>query len=92
MDALTKLWVLADKLLIPRLQNQVIHKVDAIAADSCEVYTKPMNYVYSNSSANSPLRRLFVLYYTRELGAEEYSVCADDLPEEMLVDGQLCSA
>jgi hypothetical protein len=86
MDALAKLWVLADKLLIPSLQNQVIHKIDAIAAHSSEVYTKPMNYVYSNTSANTPLRRLFVLYCTRELGTEEYSVCADDLPKEMLDD------
>src|SRR6266536_1851616 len=53
MDALIKLWVLAERLLIPRLQYQAIHKNDAIAINISEVYTKPMNYVYRNTSASS---------------------------------------
>ncbi|KAL2072742.1 hypothetical protein VTL71DRAFT_12085 [Oculimacula yallundae] len=56
--SLVALWILADMLLIPRLQNQTI---DIIAKIGREVVTiQDIIDAYANTAIDSPLRKLFV--------------------------------
>jgi hypothetical protein len=85
--ASSNLWVLADKLLIPRLQNLVINSIEKIRKKQNAVATWPsnLNYIYSNTTAESPLRRLIVHYCATDLGTGSYST-HNQFPKEMLLD------
>ncbi|KAL2072758.1 hypothetical protein VTL71DRAFT_12101 [Oculimacula yallundae] len=58
--ALAQLWVLADKLLIPRLQNAVIDEIVRIKQHTNFATTKEIKYVFDNTAPSSCLRRLYV--------------------------------
>jgi len=57
-EYLAQLWVLADKLLIPSLQNMVKDKIQHRRNKSRSVAIWTLDYVWANTSGNSPLRRL----------------------------------
>lgn len=57
---LPRLWVLADKLLIPRLQNLVVDKMEEIRVRRNVVATNVIKLVYDTTSIDSPLRQLLV--------------------------------
>ena len=57
---LTKLWVLADKFLIPGLQNDTVRKLDAYyKEDAITLDAETLHYVYKHTAENSPLRGLW---------------------------------
>lgn len=58
--ALIQLWILADKLLIPELQNLVTGRIDSIRRITQAIPTGCLQSVYKDTSAGSPLRRWFV--------------------------------
>jgi hypothetical protein len=88
--ALSNLWVLADKLLIPRLQNWVINSIEKIRKKLNMVATWPtnLNYIYSNTTPESPLRWLIVRLHqcTINLAIGSYSRHGNQFPREMLLD------
>jgi len=51
---LVRLWILADTIFIPRLQNAAMHSLRSLAA-----YARPesVEIIFSNTTENSPLRR-----------------------------------
>ena len=58
---LVRLWVLADFLVIPRLQNAVIAKIHEMSEQENVVFVRVLDYVYENTSDDTcPLRRYFV--------------------------------
>ncbi len=59
--ALAGLWVLADKMAIPALQNFVVSKIGEIRkASNNGVATSTLPYIYSKTAVDSPLRHLMV--------------------------------
>jgi hypothetical protein len=86
--ALSNLWVLADKLLIPRLQNLVINSIEKIRKKLNMVATWPtnLNYIYSNTTPESPLRRLIVHHCATNLAIGSFSTHGNQFPKEMLLD------
>ncbi|PMD52237.1 uncharacterized protein K444DRAFT_709284 [Hyaloscypha bicolor E] len=54
---LAKLCVLADKLLLPQMQNQVLDRVQEIRNAAGRIPTECLHYVYNNTPPGSPLRR-----------------------------------
>ncbi|KAH8767174.1 hypothetical protein F5882DRAFT_413414 [Hyaloscypha sp. PMI_1271] len=66
---LIQLWILADKLLIPELQNLVIDRIDDIREVTEVIPTDCLHSVYSNTSAGSPLSRWFVHQMRYSAGA-----------------------
>ena len=55
---LAELWVLADKLLMPKLQNHTIREIVRLRRESGRSTTVCLNYIYANTSKGSPLRAL----------------------------------
>lgn len=58
--SLCELWVLADKMLIPRLQNHVLEQINEVAIQTCWTPIDSINYVWENTDEDSKLRRWFL--------------------------------
>jgi hypothetical protein len=83
---LVKLWVLADKLLIPQLQNSTLEALEKIQKKFNIVATYCLGYVSINISKESGLRRWFVQFIS-SLGAEYFNEDdADEVPHDILLD------
>ena len=80
------LWVLADKLLIPCLQNYAIDAIEEYRKTTGNIATYAIPYIYENTSKNSPLRRFFVETCTWYLRGTCYKEWPNDFPKEMLLD------
>ncbi|PMD39701.1 hypothetical protein L207DRAFT_583559 [Hyaloscypha variabilis F] len=60
---LVRLWVLAEMLMLPRLQNLVVDELDSIQRDWKNSFPwRCLNYVYANTAEYSPLRRLILAH------------------------------
>lgn len=84
--ALFELWVLAEKLLIPRLQNLVITELLARSNQRGKAATFGFRYFYENTSAGSPLRLLLVDQCAGHLRVTGYAEMQTCFPQEMLID------
>jgi hypothetical protein len=83
---LVELWVLADKLLIPSLQNAVIQELEKLRAFHKTTSTKFLHYVYDKTGPGSPLRRLFVHWCAFNVASDWFSKKPGHFPQEMLID------
>lgn len=83
--ALPKLWVLGDKLLMPRLQNQVLRKISQRNEEHQEIYTATLNFIYKITSKDSVLRIFMVHLVAFYLDPEVYSEAPEEFPNEMLL-------
>lgn len=86
VPTLCRLWILAEKLLIPRLQNLVIDLIETERVKYNVVWTLVFHHVWDNTAANSPLRRLFIsqaAWYMNEIGFRTH---VPDFPKEMLAE------
>ncbi|KAJ9648141.1 hypothetical protein H2199_001919 [Coniosporium tulheliwenetii] len=64
----SKLWILADKLGVPGLQNLVIEKLSEKASNNerwLNISPAFLRYIYDRTLPESPLRRIFVNIATR---------------------------
>lgn len=85
-ECLVRLWVLADRLLLPRLQNATLR---ALAQTSLKLNRAPhtaYKYVYSNTADASPLRRYCTALYVMSCRNKSYVSELDSCPRQMLVD------
>lgn len=83
---LPRLWILAEKLLMPRLQNLVIGLIESFRFKHSEICSSMFQYVWDNTCANSPLRRLYVHQCVWNLTKESYHSVLDHFPKQMLAD------
>jgi hypothetical protein len=84
---LAQLWVLADQLFIPKLQNLVINIFHEFMNDQQK--KMPVNcysYVYNNTSKESKLRLYLLHCCACYLSSGWYTKHADCFPKEMLLD------
>lgn len=88
-ETLVELWVLAQKLLIPRLQNATIEEMQrsrmqaGLPCTSSEWY----NIAYKNTEQGSALRRYLADTLTTALFTEEkLRVRVEKIPKERLID------
>jgi len=88
IEFLVELWILAERIAIPKLQNQVMRLLKTGKTGYCKDDGQLLKYAYRNSSKNSPLRRVLVDIFIQDLGSfkegevVDYSV----VPLEMFID------
>ena len=82
---LLEFWILADKLLIPVLQNKIL---DALAAiETLPVDVLPcVQYVYDNTPEGSPLRRFLVEQIAWHVRPQAYAATPDLFPHAACID------
>jgi hypothetical protein len=83
---LAKLWVLADKLLLPQLQNQVLDRVQEICEAAGRMPIGCLHYVYNNTPPGSLLRRWCVYECVSWLDENWLADHPDQFPHEILID------
>ena len=83
---MAQLWVLADQLLVPRLQNTAIRAIVQLRSRFKIVPTRSIAYVYRHTAAGSSLRKLMVQLCAGYLKAEWIAINPDQFPAEMLLD------
>ncbi|KAH9215304.1 hypothetical protein DL95DRAFT_249351, partial [Leptodontidium sp. 2 PMI_412] len=57
---LIELWVLCERLIIPRLQNAIIHEIQCVTEHTNTIPVSCFKYIYENTASNNPLRRIYV--------------------------------
>lgn len=90
-NTLFRLWILADKLCMPKLQNAVAHKiVDVTSSGLTHRQTFPdsetTNFVYDNTLETSPLRSLDIGTMLLTCGELKVDDWIDELSVEVLQD------
>lgn len=83
---LIELWVLAEKLLIPALQNAVILEIAARMKSTSITPTTCLNYVYENTAKDSQLRRFVVRLCAWELSHSWLDKYPAQFPKELLIE------
>jgi len=80
------LWALADKLLMPTLQNRIVDWIHWGRVKAKIVPTAVLNDVYRCTGPGSQLRRLFVENCARGVPNEWYLKHPEQFPQEMLLE------
>ena len=83
---LVELWILADRLCIPQLQNFALESINKISDKLLMVPTGIFNYTYEHTTAGCQLRRFLVELCARGLKSWFYSVESESFPRDMLID------
>ncbi|KAG4433069.1 hypothetical protein IFR05_011463 [Cadophora sp. M221] len=83
---LIDLWVLADKFLIPRLQNLVIETMQRKVESSHLVPAYTFKYLYENTAEHSLLRRYIIGLCVVSAYPSVYAEHMNIFPHDMLVD------
>jgi hypothetical protein len=77
-------WVLAGKLLMPRLQNIAIDKIEELRPIENTTHIPMFQYVWDNTVADSPLRQIFISQCVWTLNKDEFRTSLSFSPKEML--------
>ncbi|PVH85663.1 hypothetical protein DL98DRAFT_605229 [Cadophora sp. DSE1049] len=83
---LIRLWVLADKLLIPRLQNVTIIKLTEMEKAFNKTPVGCLNYIYNNTAAGSPLRLLLLHQCACLMDPKSFLKAEAEFPKSMLIE------
>ena len=85
--SLVELWTLADKLLAPRLQNQIIQKMYRIMQQDEGCLPIPvLEYVYEHTPSDCALRRFILHHCACYMKPEAYIEAPEKFPKEMLLE------
>jgi hypothetical protein len=85
LQALAEAWILADKLIIPKLQNAVMNKLYFIAMKK-GFPTGCFNYVYANTQDGSPLRKILINFIAQLVQDGFIKKSSKAFPHQLLID------
>ncbi|OCK78890.1 hypothetical protein K432DRAFT_331197 [Lepidopterella palustris CBS 459.81] len=86
---ISRLWVLADKLGIPTLQNKVMAEFPAKYTrliNKGNIHPKVLDFVYENTHEDSQLRKIIVDICAWGMEVEKYAKHKESMPTEFLED------
>jgi hypothetical protein len=83
---LAELWVLADKMAMPPLQNLVVSKIIEIREETLCVAVNTLHYIYRTTAIDSPLRRLMVSEVANCSYQRDFSDDSEMFPHAFLID------
>lgn len=90
--ALVETWILAGKLMIPKLQNEIMGELDyMLETTAIEVTSCCLNYLYKNTGGDGLLRRFFAKAWAFEITQGKihsamFTENVKDFPPQMLID------
>ncbi|TVY35533.1 hypothetical protein LOCC1_G005521 [Lachnellula occidentalis] len=85
-NALAELWVLADFLLIPRLQNAVLSAIVSVRRSHHSLYMGSWEYVCAHTAPDSAIRRLLAHQVAFYLDADVFEAKKGEMGKELLGD------
>ena len=81
-----ELWVLAEKLLIPQLQNEAMTLLRSVGRTCIEPFEMWVDYIYYKTAKDSPLRRFVVNLIAWSAPSSEYKEYPHLYHHEFLLD------
>jgi len=84
--ALVEVWVLADKLCMPRLQNEALKAFDAIREKTCMASIQCLSYAYHSTPSGSLLRKYCVQDVYQRYSSGLIKQASEDIPRDLLID------
>lgn len=78
---LVKLWILADKLLMPRLQNAAMYEIETLRQGGNIFPLSMMKYIYENTANESPLRDYTLQHCATTVTPDAAKQCKQLSPE-----------
>jgi hypothetical protein len=84
--SLLQLWVLAESLLLPQLQNQIMDALHSISQWCLIPFSVNLKYIYDKTAAASPLRRFVTNLLAWSTPSEDYNDHAEFYPKDFFVD------
>ncbi|KAL2072756.1 hypothetical protein VTL71DRAFT_12099 [Oculimacula yallundae] len=81
-----KLWILADSLLVPSLQNAAMDMLIQVQDTLKKTATSCLVYVYQNTNPESPLRKMLLHRCICFLSPRKFASCTHQFPKEMLIE------
>ena len=84
--SLCELWVLADKLLIPNIQNQIMDHLDRVCKTCDSNVAMHADFIYENTQPKSPLRAFAIYKLVRMFERRSSTLFTPLLPEEVLIE------
>ena len=85
-NQLIYLWILADKLLIPRLQNMAIGKLYYILSEHSLISVQVTIHIWNSTRESSPLRCLCLDTWLKGDCSSFLKDHSENLPKEFLVE------
>ncbi|TVY36386.1 hypothetical protein LSUB1_G004769, partial [Lachnellula subtilissima] len=85
-SSLAELWVLADFLLIPRLQNAVLGAIVSVRREHHSLYMGCWGYVCAHTAPDSAIRRLLAHQVAFYLDADVFEAKRGEMGKELLGD------
>lgn len=82
---LVRLWVLADQLMIPQLQDVSIALLEESRASVERIPTTMLQYAYQNTTPQCKLREWFLYACARYFPSQKYSRTPENFPTEFLL-------
>lgn len=82
--SLLRLWVLADMVLVPKLQNEILRQVEMRRPENIPFSPQTIASFYEQTGTRSPLRRYLAAWCSTSI-RHEISL-ADGYPQELLID------
>lgn len=86
IEAMVQLWVLADRLLIPTLQNLLIRELDKWHVKERKICDSAFNFLYENSASDCPLRLFFVHQVVCSASYKIFLLSPSRYPKQMLLE------
>lgn len=86
--SLVRLWILADRLIVPRLQNRVMDILSELLLNrrNRPVTSEWLSYAYQSTSAGSPLRDLALDVCLYKMLPTTIRTNPDGFPHQLLID------
>jgi hypothetical protein len=84
--SLLQLWILAEFLLLPQLQNEIMNALHSISQWCLTPFSANLNYIYDKTAAGSPLRRFVANMLAWSTPYEDYNKFSILYPKEFFVD------
>lgn len=83
---LPRLWVLAEKFLLPALQNRAMDLIRVGLDEHRHILTDCLDWVYENTPVGSPLREVFVWQVGLEIDPDIFALEPDMFPVPFLLE------
>jgi hypothetical protein len=82
---LPRVWVLAEKFLVPKLQNRVVDLIEEVRKKRGPL-GRTISWVYANTRCGSPLRRIYVHQWAWNVNSEELRRTDISFSTDFLID------
>jgi hypothetical protein len=83
--SLPQVWVLAEKLLVPKLQNRVMDLIEEVRKKRGTV-ALTISWVYANTTCGSPLRRIYTHQWAWNVQSKNYRRADLSAPIDFFID------